>query len=156
MSSTRRHTHRPALVVLTVIAAVACLGLAWWQWSRYESASGSGQNLGYALQWPAFAAAVIYAYRRFVILESDPDEARKIATDKSAAEIPEGILPERPTTPSASSLTGSDPANDAALVEYNRYLAELRSADSPDPQAPQNSRAHSSQTQSVPTSKGPQ
>ncbi|WP_439032546.1 transcriptional regulator [Gordonia terrae] len=156
MSSPRRRTHRPALVVLTVIAAVACLSLAWWQWSRYESASGSGQNLGYALQWPAFAAAVIYAYRRFVILESDPDEARKVATDRSVAEIPEGILPDRPTTPSASSLAGSDPVNDAALVEYNRYLAELGSVDSQDPQAARNSRAPSSHTQSVPTSKGQQ
>ncbi|MFE0751446.1 transcriptional regulator [Gordonia sp. NPDC058843] len=146
MSSTRRRTHRPALTVLAVSAAVVCLALAWWQWSRYESASGSGLNLGYALQWPAFAAAVIYAYRRFVILESDPEEARKVAAGRSAAaQIPEGILPERPTTPSASSLTSSDPANDVALVEYNRYLAELRDAD-----------AHSADKKPAPSSKGPQ
>ena len=48
MSPTRRRTHRPALTVLAVSAAVVCLVLAWWQWSRYESASGSGLNLGYA------------------------------------------------------------------------------------------------------------
>ncbi|EON33931.1 MULTISPECIES: glucitol operon activator [Gordonia] len=145
MSPTRRRTHRPALTVLAVSAAVVCLALAWWQWSRYESASGSGLNLGYALQWPAFAAAVIYAYRRFVILESDPDEARKVGSGDSIAEIPEGILPERPTTPSASSLASSDPANDTALVEYNRYLAELRAADE-----------HSADARPAPSSKGPQ
>lgn len=145
MSPTRRRTHRPALTVLAVSAAVMCLVLAWWQWSRYESASGSGLNLGYALQWPAFAAAVIYAYRRFVILESDPEEARKVAAKNSVAEIPEGILPERPTTPSASSLASPDPANDVALVEYNRYLAELRDAD-----------AHTTDARPTPSSKGPQ
>ncbi|KAF0967163.1 MULTISPECIES: transcriptional regulator [Gordonia] len=142
MSSSPRRTHRPALVVLTVVAAAACLILAWWQWSRFESSSGSGQNLGYALQWPAFAIAVIYAYRRFVVLERDPEEARKAAANaRAVAEIPEGILPERPTTPSASSLaTDHDPVKDAALIEYNRYLAELRSADTTD----------------APSSKGPQ
>ncbi|MCZ4538201.1 transcriptional regulator [Gordonia terrae] len=145
MSPTRRRTHRPALTVLAVSAAVVCMVLAWWQWSRYESASGSGLNLGYALQWPAFAAAVIYAYRRFVILESDPEEARKVAAKNSVAEIPEGILPERPTTPSASSLASSDPANDSALVEYNRYLAELRDAD-----------AHATDARPTPASKGTQ
>lgn len=142
MSSSPRRTHRPALVVLTVVAAAACLALAWWQWSRFESAAGSGQNLGYALQWPAFAVAVIYAYRRFVVLESDPEEVRKAAAEaRAAAEIPEGILPERPTTPSAASLASEpDPVKDAALIEYNRYLAELRSADTTD----------------APSSKGPQ
>ena len=145
MSSTRRRTHRPALTVLAVSAAVVCLVLAWWQWSRYESASGSGLNLGYALQWPAFAAAVIYAYRKFVILENDPDEARRVGAGTSVAQIPEGILPERPTTPSASSLTTSDPANDVALAEYNRYLAELRDAD-----------ARPTDTKPTPSSKGQQ
>lgn len=145
MSSTRRRTHRPALTVLAVSAAVVCLVLAWWQWSRYESASGSGLNLGYALQWPAFAAAVIYAYRKFVILENDPDEARRVGAGTSVAQIPEGILPERPTPPSASSLTTSDPANDVALAEYNRYLAELRDAD-----------AHPTDTTTTPSSKGQQ
>ena len=74
-----KRRHRPALIVLVVVAAVACLGLAWWQWSRFESSSGSGQNLGYALQWPAFGVMFIYAYRRFVVLESDPDEVAKLA-----------------------------------------------------------------------------
>ena len=72
-------------------------------------------------------------------------EARKVAAKNSVAEIPEGILPERPTTPSASSLASPDPANDVALVEYNRYLAELRDAD-----------AHTTDARPTPSSKGPQ
>ena len=124
-SPTPKKRHRPALILLVVVAAVVCLLMAWWQWDRYESASGTAQNLGYALQWPAFAVAAIYAYRRFVVLESDPEEVRKASPSaRGATEIPAGLLPERPTTPSASSLSIDD-RNDDALAEYNRALAEL-------------------------------
>ncbi|MGC5258326.1 transcriptional regulator [Gordonia sp. DT218] len=130
-SSTPRHRHRPALIVLVIVAALACLALAWWQWDRYESASGTAQNLGYALQWPAFAVAVIWAYRRFVVLESDPEEKAKIAPGaKGATEIPAGLLPERPTTSSASSLSSAPSEyDDSALAEYNAYLTELGRSD---------------------------
>ncbi|AZG43910.1 transcriptional regulator [Gordonia insulae] len=126
-SSTPGHRRRPALIALVVVAAVACLALAYWQWDVYESSAGTAQNLGYALQWPAFALAVIWAYRRFVVLENNPDEQRKIAHDaKGATEIPAGILPDRPTTPSASSLRSTPSANeDSTLADYNRYLADL-------------------------------
>ncbi|NLG45409.1 transcriptional regulator [Gordonia sp. (in: high G+C Gram-positive bacteria)] len=119
--STPTRRHRPALIVLVTVAAVACMALAWWQWGRYESASGTGQNLGYALQWPAFAIAVVYAYRRFVVMEADPDAER---TDEPT-EIPAGVLPERPTSadPSVSAILDAAPDDDMAA--YNRYLAEL-------------------------------
>lgn len=128
-----RTRHRPALIALVVVAAAACLALAWWQWSRYESASGTAQNLGYALQWPAFAGAVVYAYRRFVVLENDADEVDKLSPrSRGAVEIPEGILPERQGFPSAGSLAAKDdPTVDAGLREYNRYLAELHRTDRP-------------------------
>ncbi|GAB20642.1 hypothetical protein GOEFS_121_00440 [Gordonia effusa NBRC 100432] len=129
--SAPRRRHRPALIVLTLVAALACLVLAWWQWDRYESASGTAQNLGYALQWPAFAIAVIYAYRRFVVLESSPEEQAKIAADaRGATTIPDGLLPDRPTTPSASAFgTTSDPGDDADLVAYNHFLKNLNNSD---------------------------
>ncbi|MXP22609.1 transcriptional regulator [Gordonia sp. HNM0687] len=130
-SSTAGRRHRPALIALVVVAATACLVLAWWQWDRYESSSGTAQNLGYALQWPAFAVAVLWAYRRFVVLEVDPEERRKAANEASGpTEIPAGILPDRPSTPSASSLTGASSAgDDATLAEYNSYLADLDRSD---------------------------
>lgn len=110
-----------------MVAALACLALAWWQWDRYESASGTAQNLGYALQWPAFAIAVIYAYRRFVVLESNPEEQAKVAPSaRGEAALPDGLLPDRPTTPSASAFgVDSTPDDDADHAAYNDYLKNL-------------------------------
>ncbi|MFT3899671.1 MAG: transcriptional regulator [Gordonia sp. (in: high G+C Gram-positive bacteria)] len=122
---------RPALIVLTLVAAVVCLALAYWQWTRYESASGTFQNLGYALQWPAFAVAVIYAYRRFVALESDPQEQAKLAAGRET-EIPDDLLPERPTLPSADALRDDLDATavpDEEMAAYNAYLKKLNKVD---------------------------
>src|SRR6476619_7306246 len=109
VSTTRRR--RPALIALVVVAAAGCLALAWWQWTRFESASGSFQNLGYALQWPLFAGFCLYAYYQLARYEDAPPEPRKHDT-----------LPERPRA-----ATPSD--DDPALREYNAYLAELANKD---------------------------
>ncbi len=122
-----------------VVAALACLGLGWWQWGRFESASGTAQNLGYALQWPLFAGFVVFAYFRFVRLERDTTAEHPEAADTAAGthppaaaptgrktksvaprEIPAGILPERPTA-----ARDDDPV----LAEYNKYLADLHAQD---------------------------
>ena len=104
---------------MVIVAAAGCLALAWWQWTRFESASGSFQNLGYALQWPLFAGFCVYAYYKFVRYEEAPPEPRKHDT---VTEIPSGLLPERP-----KAATPSD--DDPALREYNAYLAELAKKD---------------------------
>ncbi len=103
------------MIALMILAAAGCLALGWWQWTRYESASGTFQNLGYALQWPFFAGFCVYAYRTFVRLEDAPPAP---ADDGTPTEIPPGLLPERPK---------ADPRNtqDPALREYNAYLAQL-------------------------------
>lgn len=141
--------NRPALIALVLVAAGVCLALAWWQWERYESAAGTAQNLGYALQWPLFAGFVVFAYIRFVRLEHEagdqPSDSGETEQPNAATatpaqevveaagsglrrrpkqdlprEIPAGILPERP-----KAVRSTDPA----LTEYNRYLAELHAAD---------------------------
>ncbi|GAY17916.1 putative lipoprotein LprD [Mycobacterium sp. shizuoka-1] len=104
-----------------IIAASGCLALGWWQWSRFESTSGTFQNLGYALQWPMFAGFCVYAYRKFIRYEDAPP-APPTAAD-SVTEIPAGLLPERPTARTASVEL------DPATREYNAYLAELAAAD---------------------------
>lgn len=119
--------------MLVLVAFVACLGLAWWQWTRFESTDGTGQNLGYALQWPAFAAFVVYAYRRFVVLESDPAEVAKLdPATRGATEIRSDVLPARPAPrPAAAEAVLDDDASpeDRAHAEYNRYLSELARRD---------------------------
>ena len=119
MSTTRRR--RPALIALVVLGAAGCLALAWWQWTRYESASGSFQNLGYALQWPMFAGFCFYSYYKFVRYEDAPPE-RPVG---EVTEIPAGLLPERPKYATAD-------AGDEELSEYNAYLAELAKSDQSD------------------------
>ncbi|MGW4353679.1 transcriptional regulator [Nocardia sp. NPDC004582] len=128
---------RPALIVFVVVAFTACLGLGYWQWTRFESGGGTYQNLGYALQWPLFAGFVIWAYVRFVRLEKEAGEHETPAIEpgteatprprrpKPAAprEIPAGLLPERP-----QAARDEDPE----LAEYNRYLADLHARDMDD------------------------
>lgn len=107
------------MIALVVVAAAGCLALAWWQWTRWESTTGSYQNLGYALQWPMFAGFCFYAYYKFVRYEEAPPEPRRRDV---VTELPDGLLPERPT------VTHS-PNDDPALRDYNAYLAGLADAD---------------------------
>lgn len=111
--------------MLVLVSAVACLALGWWQWERFESVGGDGQNLGYAFQWPLFAAFVIYAYRKFVQLEDDAEASEDNTVEPAediVREIPADLLPKRPT------YTDNDDLDDVEarqLLEYNSYLAEL-------------------------------
>ncbi len=123
-----RRRRKYGLLVLAIVAAAGCLALGWWQLSRWESNSGSFQNLGYALQWPLFAGFCLYAYRKFVRYEQAPPDPPS-ATD-AVTEIPAGLLPERPAV--------SDRPTDATLLEYNTYLAELAKADHAAEDADQN------------------
>ena len=110
------------MIILVLAAASGCLALGWWQWTRYESASGTFQNLGYALQWPFFAGFCVYAYRKFVRYEQAPPELRSAI---ETTHIPDGLLPERPGT----AAPGAPQDDDPALREYNSYLAELARSD---------------------------
>ena len=96
--------------VLIGVFVVAFLGLAWWQWTRFQSGSGTFQNLGYAFQWPLFAAFVIYAYRTALYYENQRIDAENEAaqsgaedfvyqapqdTDDQVTKIDETFLPQR-------------------------------------------------------------
>ncbi len=102
-----------------ILAASGCLALGWWQWTRFQSVSGTFQNLGYALQWPLFAWFCVYAYRKFVRYEEMPPQPRGKG---AVTEIPAGLLPERPKPV-------QPPPDDPALQEYNAYLTELAKTD---------------------------
>lgn len=104
-----RRKVRASHVIFLAIAVVACISLAYWQWTRFQAGSGTFQNLGYALQWPLFAGFFVIAYRLWLKYENemidaqnasdDPDalyEADKLLFEEKSTEIDEDFLPERP------------------------------------------------------------
>ncbi|GAA4481698.1 hypothetical protein GCM10023094_30390 [Rhodococcus olei] len=115
--------------MFVIVASAACLGLGYWQWTRFEAVGGTGQNLGYAFQWPLFAAFVVYAYRRFVQLEDTaPEDQAKVANGDEPREIPANLLPQRSAPPVTANLDSDNP-DDEALQAYNNYLAQLRAGE---------------------------
>lgn len=125
-----RPPRRIALIVLVVVAVVGFLALGYWQWNRFTAAGGDGQNLGYALQWPAFAFFCVYAYRKFVRLEAEESATESgapapAATAKAPTEIPEDLLPARPKAPVDAFADDPDELEAEQVREYNDYLAQL-------------------------------
>lgn len=124
---------RPALILVVAVGTIGCLALGWWQWERFGSASGTGQNLGYALQWPLFAAFLVFAYRRFVQLEDGQatDQPNPSAASSAAPvrEIPADLLPPRPQAAPLLADESDTGLEAAQTVEYNNYLAELAARD---------------------------
>lgn len=122
--SGNRKQRRPALILLVVVGAVGCLALGWWQWQRFEAVGGTGQNLGYAFQWPLFAAFLVYAYRRFVQLEeAEPADTADVPdAPAELREIPADVLPPRPA---AAEDDDPDDLESLQISQYNQYLAEL-------------------------------
>lgn len=100
---------RASHVVFLAVAVVACIALAYWQWTRFQAGSGTFQNLGYALQWPLFGGFFVVAYRLWLKYENemidaqneagDLDaryEADKLAFEEKVTSIDEDFLPPRP------------------------------------------------------------
>lgn len=104
---------RVGIVALCVLSLVACVGLAWWQWQRFESASGTWQNLGYVLQWPLFGLFPAFMFWRLRKLRAQHQ-------DSPPAEPP--TAPEPPRAPARPARQDED---DPELAAYNDYLAEL-------------------------------
>jgi DNA-binding transcriptional regulator of glucitol operon len=73
--------------VLVFLAFLTCLRLGWWQWERTQETTGTAQNFGYALLWPAFGVAFIYMWVRFLRLEVIKDAEDDEETDRAIAEL---------------------------------------------------------------------
>ncbi|RNE49689.1 hypothetical protein [Corynebacterium alimapuense] len=106
----QRKKVRASHVIFLSVAVLCTIGLAWWQWARFQSGSGTFQNLGYAFQWPLFGAFFIFAYRKYMEYENDridaenhsddPDflyQADAEQFDPQTTTIDEDFLPPRPT-----------------------------------------------------------
>lgn len=109
-----------ALWLALTSAAIGCIAIGAWQWSRLESASGVDQNAGYVLLWPVFGAFLFTAgltWRR--LQRTATGSAHTTATHLEALanrELPPGLLPAR---------IGTIPETDHATTRYNAYLATL-------------------------------
>jgi DNA-binding transcriptional regulator of glucitol operon len=104
--------------VLVLTAAAVCIRLGWWQWQRAHVPGGSLQNLGYAVQWPAFACFILAFWCR--VLRDELRPSRRAEPSRSA--------PPRAAAAPAPPLAPDDP-EDARLIAYNRHLAWLHEQD---------------------------
>jgi hypothetical protein len=121
---------------VAIVLLVACLRLGWWQWDRARSIGGSAQNLGYALQWPAFGAFVLYAWLRMLRIELHPPAADADQPESSRESTADPGNPPRqtvrvrrrytpPSTDAALVPPSPDEPSDEQLAAYNAYLAGL-------------------------------
>lgn len=118
---------RAAIVAVSVLSLIACVGLAWWQWQRFESANGSWQNLGYVLQWPLFGLFPAFMFWRLRKLRAQ----HGAEVTEPAEPMPEPSPAFEPARPSRSVRSAQDPddPDDPELAAYNRYLAGLNELD---------------------------
>ena len=79
--------------LLVFAAVLVCLRLGWWQWGRTQETTGTAQNFGYALLWPAFGAAFIYMWVRFLQLEVLKDEEDDEDTERGLRALPTRACP---------------------------------------------------------------
>ena len=103
--------------VLALVVAVVFVRLGLWQWHR-AVATGSPQNMGYALQWPAFALFAVAVWWRVVRDAVSPPGDRPPRPGRGAR---------RPVPEPAPAVPVTD-EEDPELAAYNRYLAELDDA----------------------------
>jgi hypothetical protein len=131
-----------AIVAVSLIAVVGGALLAWWQWTRYQSASGTLQNLGYVLQWPLFGvfpAFMFWRIGRAAQRERALDNAgegntregnagegntgQEADTEETTREQPTTVDPK--LTYSQNRTVTYVAEEDVELLAYNQYLAQL-------------------------------
>jgi DNA-binding transcriptional regulator of glucitol operon len=107
---------RAGIIALCVLSLVACVGLAWWQWQRFED-GGSWQNLGYVLQWPLFGLFPAFMFWRLRKLRTQPQRPARPAPQPAPPPEPDKLV------------VRQDDDDDPELAAYNRYLAQLNALD---------------------------
>ena len=116
-AAARRYRHgvdrrflRPGWIaghVLVFAAVLTCLRLGWWQWQRTQETTGTAQNFGYAVLWPAFGAAFVFMWVRFLHLEVIKDAEDNEETDRDLrALLEEHGDDERGADPTAGPTAG--------------------------------------------------
>lgn len=106
-----------------------CCGLAWWQWERFSSASGTFQNLGYVLQWPLFGVFPAFMVWRIRKLRRQAAEADAEALEQAGGTTATTVVPEVPAPRQRRAPAPPPVPEDDELAAYNRYLRELNARD---------------------------
>ncbi|HJG43993.1 hypothetical protein NQ042_09035 [Corynebacterium phoceense] len=114
-------------ILLIAFFVVTFLFLAWWQWTRFQSGSGTFQNLGYAFQWPLFAVFVVYAYRTALKYENERIDAENAAAadgDENYQYVSEREAPKHTMTAIDEDFLPSRPRMD--VEEFNALNVQRR------------------------------
>ncbi|MEU5827642.1 hypothetical protein AB0J77_00570 [Micromonospora tulbaghiae] len=114
--------------VAMVVLVAGCLGMGWWQVTR--AAGGNAISFGYAIEWPVFAAFVVFVWWREVrqtLRAADPAPAEDTAPSAGSAPSVTAGTPavRRPVRVVRVPAAPADGADDAELAAYNRYLSWL-------------------------------
>lgn len=112
---------------LTLVLVVTFLWLGWWQFGR--AASGNLLSYGYTIQWPAFAAFVIFVWYKEVkraLADTDQRESTEPHRDGDA----HAGTPARPGQTSTGGDTGwpLDPTGAGSLAGAERAPAARSAA----------------------------
>ncbi|MFC0031806.1 hypothetical protein ACFFMM_19985 [Micromonospora chaiyaphumensis] len=113
--------------VAMVVLVVGFLGLGWWQVTR--AAGGNTLSFGYAIEWPVFAAFVVFVWWREVrhTLRAAREQATGPAPSAAAGPEPAVATPavRRPVRVSRVPAAPAGGGDDGELAAYNRYLSWL-------------------------------
>ncbi len=104
-------------LLLAAVSVFALLG--WWQLGRAEG--GNGRSIGYAFEWPLFAAFAIWWWGRTIYLERHPPAGPAGAS--APADLPGGAAE------GELRQAAIEEEPDEELDAYNRYLAQLHAQD---------------------------
>ena len=123
------------IVAVCVISVIGGALLAWWQWDRYQSASGTLQNLGYVLQWPLFGVFPAFMFYRISQAAKRAKEADEAAMADEAPAAPEPREARKPQVSAEEWLATrayqqkqiptQAAEEDQELLAYNQRLAQL-------------------------------
>lgn len=108
------------VVVLLCVVIFPILG--WWQWERAQSIGGGPQNLGYALQWPAFAVILVCVWVKSMRDELHPGRGGD-STRRTYRR--EETRPAQGVSLASAGQQVLDGEDDPEVAAYNRYLAQL-------------------------------
>jgi hypothetical protein len=133
------------IVAVSVVSLIGGALLAWWQWDRYQSASGTLQNLGYVLQWPLFGVFPAFMFYRIGLAAKRAGEADAAAEAAENGLLGDEVPQPRAAEPAAPSVSADEwlatrayvqkqiptqaAEEDQELLAYNQRLAQLSASE---------------------------